>query len=84
MNGILKAIAHMVHANAIEGAGAASIKGTFEAKVPEAGRRRAGKPNSRRPVSYFFASMSLSRCFWLTMYCIMALSRIISSSSSSL
>lgn len=36
MNGILKAIAHMVHANAIEGAGAASIKGSYEAKVPEA------------------------------------------------
>lgn len=34
MKGILKIVADVVRKNAIEGAGAASVKYTYEAKVP--------------------------------------------------
>lgn len=34
MNGMLKIIADVVRKNAIVGAGAASVKGSYEAKVP--------------------------------------------------
>jgi hypothetical protein len=34
MNKILSAIAQVVYQNALEGAGSASIKGTYEVKVP--------------------------------------------------
>jgi len=35
MKGILKAIADIIYTNAINGAGAASVKGTYETQVPE-------------------------------------------------
>lgn len=35
MKGILKAIADIICTNAINGAGAASVRGAYEAQVPE-------------------------------------------------
>lgn len=34
MNGMLKVIAQIVRRNAVEGAGAASVKGAYESAVP--------------------------------------------------